>query len=364
MKKENESDYIIEQFTLQEEDFGEFAKLITSSFLSDGAAQEEGATIVFNEDTFRMMFGAPSVNRDLFVKATHKESNEIVGFLGAIPRELKIVDKNYKFGIPCWLCVHSKHQRKGIATALGEKLFSIGIDAKYAGGFSLFEPKQHGKDISRIVAKKENIIIKRVVSVDQFVVRVLNAKKMAKVVKVKWFEKLAFRIFQGIPKVKSTNVRNHKKSDADRLFELLMEHVHRNQLSIVPKKKDFEWVLEQPGVICVVHTNQEDIVNGFFLAWEFNLAGFGYHFPCGWLDIVHIHGLTRKEAKELALFLSLASRNRGWIGLQTPYIPYFDPKPLQKAKFIFFPQTLHLDLMLLEEIDIPEVIESFYFDWR
>ncbi len=125
MKKENESDYIIEQFTLQEEDFGEFAKLITSSFLSDGAAQEEGATIVFNEDTFRMMFGAPSVNRDLFVKATHKESNEIVGFLGAIPRELKIVDKNYKFGIPCWLCVHSKHQRKGIATALGEKLFSI-----------------------------------------------------------------------------------------------------------------------------------------------------------------------------------------------------------------------------------------------
>ncbi len=364
MKKGTKSEYIIEQFTLHDEDFKEFAKLITSSFLSDGAAQEEGATIVFNEDTFRMMFGAPSGNRDLFVKAIHKESNEIVGFLGAIPRELKVIDKNYKFAIPSWLCVHSKHQRKGIATALGEKLFSICRDAKYVGGFSLFEPEQYGKDISRIVAEKENVIIKRLVSIDKFIIRVFDAEKLAKVVKVKWFEKLAFRILQGIPKVKSNHVRNHKKSDADRLFKLLMEHVQRNQLSIVPKKKDFKWVLEQPGVICVVHTDQDDIVQGFILAWEFNLAGFGYHFPCGWLDIVHTHNLVIREAKELAHFLSISSKKRGWIGLQTPYIPYFDPKPLQKAKFIFFPKTLHLDMMLLKEIDFPEVVESFYFDWR
>jgi len=42
---------------------------------------------------------------------------------------------------------------------------------------------------------------------------------------------------------------------------------------------------------------------------------------------------------------------------------------LQKARLlfnkgIFFPKTLHLDMMLLKEIDFPEVVESFYFDWR
>ncbi len=360
----NKSEYIIEQFTLEDKDFDEFNKLITSSFLEDGAAQEEGASIVFNEDTFRMMYGAPSGDRNLFVKAIHKETNEVVGFLGAIPRELKIVDKNYKFVIPSWLCVHSDHQRKGIATALGEKIYDICKDAGYVGGFSIFEPEQYGNDISRIVVKKGNLIIKRVTSMKNFVIRVLDAKKLAKVVKVKWYEAQAFKFIQGVSKVKSNNVRNFKKSDSDRLFELLMEHVQRNQLSIVPKKEDLEWVLDQPVVLCAVHTNQKDVAKGFILAWEFNLAGFGYHFPCGWLDIVHIHGLTTREAKELAHFASFSAKRRGWIALQTPYIPYFDPKPLKKAKFIFHPKTLHLDMMLLKDIDFPEKIESFYFDWR
>ncbi len=359
-----ESEYVIEQFTLEDKDFDEFSKLITSAFLEDGAAQEEGASIVFNEDTFRMMYGAPSGDRSLFVRAIHKESNEIVGFLGAIPRELKVFDKKYKFVIPSWLCVHSHHQRKGLATALGEKIYSVCLEANYVGAFSIFEPEQYGKDISRIVVKKENLIIKRVTSIKQFVIRVLDAKKLVKVVKVKWYEKQAFKFIQGTSKVKNKNVRNFKKSDSDRLFELLMEHVQRNQLSIVPKKEDFEWVLDQPGVLCVVHSDQEDVAKGFILAWEFNLAGFGHHFPCGWLDIVHIHGLSTKEAKELANFASFSAKKRGWIALQTPYIPYFDAKPLKKAKFIFFPKTLHLDMMLLEEIDIPEDIESFYFDWR
>ncbi len=359
-----ESKYIIEQFTLEDKDFDEFSKLITSAFLEDGAAQAEGASVVFNADTFRMIYGAPSGDRNLFVRAIHKESNEVVGFLGAIPRELKVFDKKYKFVIPSWLCVHSDHQRNGLATALGEKIYSVCLDANYVGAFSIFEPEQYGKDISRIVVKKENLIIKRVTSMKKFVIRVLDAKKLAKVVKVKWYEEQAFKFIQGVPKVRSKYVRNHKKSDSDRLFELLMEHVQKNELSIVPKKEDFEWVLEQPGVICAVHTNQEDIAKGFILAWEFNLAGFGHHFPCGWLDIVHIHGLSNREAKNLAHFASFSAKKRGWIALQTPYIPYFDPTPLKKAKFIFYPKTLHLDMMLLEEVDIPDNIESFYFDWR
>ena len=338
MKDESKTDYLIEQFTLEEENFNEFAKLITQAFLTDGAAQEYGAVIIFNEDTFRMMFGAPSGDKHLFVKATHKESKELVGFIGAIPRELKIVDKKYKFVIPAWLGVHSEHKRKGIATALGEKIQRICLDAGYEGAFSLFEPEQHGKDISQIVAEKQNLIIKRITTTNRFVVRVYDADKIAKVIKVQWYEKLVFKLIQRISEPNSTLVRLHKKEDVDKLFQLLMEHVERNQLAIVPKRKDFGWILEQPGVICAVHTDEEDIPKGFMLAWEFMLAGFGNHFPCGWLDTVHIHRLSRKEAKDLANFLNITAKSKKWVAIQTPFIPYFDPKPLKQAKFIFFPK--------------------------
>ncbi|MHA1879934.1 MAG: hypothetical protein ACTSYG_06010, partial [Candidatus Heimdallarchaeota archaeon] len=63
MAVETSENYKIEQFTLEEKDFGRFVELITTAFLADEAAQQEGATIVFNEPTFRIMFGAPSINR-------------------------------------------------------------------------------------------------------------------------------------------------------------------------------------------------------------------------------------------------------------------------------------------------------------
>jgi len=33
------------------------------------------------------------------------------------------------------------------------------------------------------------------------------------------------------------------------------------------------------------------------------------------------------EVKDMAKYICLQAKNRGWLGLQTPYIPYFDSKP-------------------------------------
>ena len=67
MNSEN-SEYIIEQFRLEENKFDELAKLITQAFLADETAIQEGASIAFSEQTFRTMYGAPSIDRDLFVR--------------------------------------------------------------------------------------------------------------------------------------------------------------------------------------------------------------------------------------------------------------------------------------------------------
>ena len=82
------------------------------------------------------------------------------------------------------------------------------------------------------------------------------------------------------------------------------------------------------------------------------------------IDKQTIMVLTEKETKDLANFIGLEATKRGWKGLQTPYIPYFDSKPFRKVNFIFFAKKVGLYLLNITNIPIPEKIESVYFEWR
>ncbi len=364
MTSQSNEEYIIEQFTIEKEKFDEFSKLITQAFLSDEFASTEGATVAFSEDTFNIMYGAPSIDKDLFIRAIHKPSGKLVGFLGSIPRNLSVQGKVYKFAIPSWLCVHSDHQRKGLAKRMGTKLWEIGLTSDYDGAFSFHEPAHHGIDVSTSVSRDMKIPFQRVFTLTQFVIKAFDVNKVATVVKLRWYEKLVFKFFQKFKTIDSERIRNHQKKDIPDMFEIIQEQVERNQLSIVPELEDFKWMLNNPHVNCVVHEDVNGKVQGFMLAWKFILAGFGNTVPFGWLDMVHIHRLNVKEASNLANYLCQTSKERGWLGLQTPFLPYFDMKPLKKAKFFFFGKKINMDLFNLKNVPIPEEIESFYFDWR
>ncbi|MHA1442718.1 MAG: hypothetical protein ACTSPK_12785, partial [Candidatus Heimdallarchaeota archaeon] len=80
-----DSEYLIEQFAIEKENIDDIAKLITQAFLSDETAMQEGATVAFSEETFNTMYGAPSADKELFIRAIHKPTGKIVGFLGGIP---------------------------------------------------------------------------------------------------------------------------------------------------------------------------------------------------------------------------------------------------------------------------------------
>ncbi|MCG3221069.1 MAG: GNAT family N-acetyltransferase [Candidatus Heimdallarchaeota archaeon] len=364
MNKKEESEYSIEQFTLDKSNIEEYSKLITAAFLADAAAQVEGASIIFTEQTFRTIFGGPSIDNDFFIRAIHKPTNELVGFFGLIPRKLAINKKVYKSAIPSWISVRSDHQRQGLAKLMGKKMLEMGLAADYDCGFALFEPEQRGIDTAEAVARETNIPMKRAFYLTKYIIRVFDANKTTSAVKVKWYEKLVFKLLQSVKEPKNLSVRRYHKNDIDQIFELMGDFAERNQISIVPNYEDLKWMLSNPNVVCVVHENDASKIDGFIFAWEFVLAGFGNQTTFGWLDAVHIHRLSSKDATDLAKGLCFEAKKSGWAGIQTPYIPYFDSKPLKKAKFIFFPKRLSLDLFNLKNIDLPEDIESVYVEWR
>ena len=364
MPNKNKEEYIVEQFTIEKENFEEFSKLITHAFLSDENAMKDGATAAFTKDTFEIMYGAPSVDKDLFIRAIHKPTGKMVGFLGSIPRNLSILGEVYKFAIPSWLCVHSDHQRKGLAKRMGLKLFEMGMESDYHGGFSFHEPDQHGIDVSSSVTREKKLPLQRLATLTKFVIKAFDVNEVSTVVKLKWYEKFVFKFFEKVKSVDSKHIRKFEENDISDLFEIIQEQVERNQIAIVPELEDLKWMLKHPQVNCVVFEDGNGKVQGFMLAWEFLLAGMGNTLPYGWLDMVHIHRLSVKEATDLANYLCQTSKERGWYGLQTPYIPYFDMKPLKRAKFFFFRNIVNLDVFNLKNVPFPDEVESFYFDWR
>ncbi|UJG41665.1 MAG: hypothetical protein K9W45_04160 [Candidatus Heimdallarchaeum aukensis] len=214
------------------------------------------------------------------------------------------------------------------------------------------------------VAREKSFQVFRPYETNKFIIRVFNSEKVSKVVKLKFYEKYFFKLKEKNKKIKNrANLRKFRKDDIPILFELITNLTKDFNASIEPNFEDFKWLLEQPITNCVIYEKNKE-VKGFMLAWEFQLAGFGNSIPFGWIDIIHIKNLSIQEAKDLSLYLSETSNAKGWVGLQSPYIPYYNSKPLQKANFVFFPKKLSFDIILLNNIEIPEKFSSVYFDWR
>ena len=359
-----DENYIVERFTLEDKDIPTLAKLLTGAFQEDEAAKEEGAVADLRDENFKLIFGAPSVDKEIFVRARYKPTNEIVGFLGSILKSLSIDGKIYKVSLPAWLSVHHKHRRKGLGKALGTKLLEVVKERGYDGGIYFHDATQHGLETSSAVARDAGLPMVEIMMMKRFIVRGYDVDEAAKAIKVGPLMKAGFKLFERIGKVKGNNIRLYKPEDIDRVHKLSVELAERNQFSMVQVYEDLKWKLADPQVICVVCEDENGKVKGFINAWEFLLSGFGNNVLFGWLDTIHIDHLTKQEAKDLANFLGHEATKRGWKGLQSPYIPYFNSKPLKRANFLFFPKKVGLYLLNITGIPIPKKIDSVYIEWR
>ncbi len=360
----SDENYIVEQFTLKDSDISTLAKLLTGAFQEDEAPKKEGAVADLRDENFKLIFGAPSIDKETFVRARYKPTNEIVGFLGSIQKSLSIDGKIYKVSLPAWLSVHHEHRRKGLGTALGMKLFEVISKVGYDATVFFHDAGQHGKGASSAAARNLGLPMIELAMMNKFIVRGYDVDEAAKALKTNWIQKTYFKAKERIGKVKSNKVRLYKPDDIDKIFELSTELSKKNQISIMQVHEDLKWKLADPQVLCVVYEDENGEAKGFINAWEFLLSGFGNNVRFGWLDTIHTYNLTTQEVKDLANFLGHEATKRGWKGLQTPYIPYFDSKPFKKVNFIFFPKKVGLYLININNIPIPEKIESIYFEWR
>lgn len=357
-----QDEYRIERFDFQLKDIEKYLEITKNAFYN--LKHDEGGTILFDKETFGIMFGSPYQRRDLFCRAIHKDTGQIVGFIGAIPRHLHYKGKEYRFGVPAWLSVHPEHRKKGLARALGLKILEYGQSQDYHGAFVEFDLEDHGIDAVDSIFRISDIEIHELLKIKKFIVRVFDTKKLSSAMKLPGVVKLILKALEKIPEVNNPRVRKGTPEDHERIFQLLDDHKERNELSVVRNKEDFLWYLKRPGVITVVHEDNSGQIDGFIIAWKFSLAGFGNVVDFGWMDGVHTYRLSRNEATDLCKFFSKTAKEMGWAGIQSPYLPYFDSKPFKKAKFIFYPKVIQIKCIRYKPTPIPKKVKSFYFDWR
>ncbi len=366
----NTNDYRIEPFILNASNIADLSYLITSAFLHDGDIVNNGGGIVFNEETFNRVFNSPHADKDIFVRAIHIPTGKVVGFVGCLRRIIHYEGKLYKCAVPSWAAVHWEHQRNHLSVRMGMELATLLLKKKFDIAFAFLEPNQHGKDTSASVSKNsDKLNLMNLTTINKFLIRVFDVKALSTVIKLKSYEKLGITLLSPAKTKykKNKNIRKFQPKDAEQLLSLMEDHISHNQMSIVHDPDDFFWYLKQPGINCVVFEKEPDEIEGFILAWEFQFAGFGNHIPFGWIDLVHLYRLSENDAADLCRYFAQTSKEMGWAGLQTPFIPYFNYKPFRKAKFILFPKKLNIDMFFKEghsSLALPEKVTSLYFDWR
>ncbi len=372
------NEYHAEIVDLNGENIDSFARLITEAFVSDEAAQKEGTTIVFDTIMIKRIFGSPFLKNQFFIKVTHQKSGDIVGFMGGLPRNLSINDKEgtkkLPLMVPSWAAVHPDHKRKGVGSLLVSKFIEGFKERGFTHSYAIFEPEQHGKDLGKATADRYSNVKTGVwFNINWFIIRVFDISAIQKVMNLKFYERLVIRIISP-PKTKQlkamkngNSIRLYKPEDKAAIFDLLDEYRLTKNASIIKDRDDFNWYMDQPGIICCVHENFKGKVDGFVLAWKFNFAGFGSIIPFGWVDLLNLDHLSKRSASNLIRFLNIQAKQEGWKGIQTPYIPYFPIAPLLKANYLPFPKKMFVQVFALDGTDLSffeNVPKSCFLDWR
>lgn len=375
-------EYRAEIIDLKKENFDSFAELITRAFLSDEVAQKEGTTVVFDTTTFRRIFGSPYLEDQLIVRVVHQPSNAMVGFMGGLPRDLcfnegkgdLIKSKQVRVMVPSWAAVHPDHKRKGVGSLMVSKFIEAVSERGYSYSYALFEPEQNGIDLGKATADRNSAVNSfKWFEMNWFIIRVFDIPAVRKVMKLKFYERWVIRLVSPphTPSPKTLknghNVRLFKPEDKQRLFELLGEYTTTKNAAIIKNREDFNWYMDQPGIICCVHEDHSGTVNGFVLAWEFNFAGFGEKIPFGWLDLIHVDHLSGKSAANLIRFFNIQAKQKGWKGVQTPYIPYFPITPFLRANYLTFPKKMIVQVFGLNDSDFSffkTAPPTCFLDWR
>jgi GNAT superfamily N-acetyltransferase len=185
-----DEEYRIEQFVLDEKTMPEALDVLRKSYVN--VYSDEGGTTEFTDTMFNILFNSPSIPRDYFVRAVHKPTGKMVGFIGAVPRTLYYRGKTYKAGFPSFLAVVPEHRKKELAFRMAAFLVNFGKEKGFDAGVAFFEPEEHGISTGKAIARELNLPMIEISTIRKFLIRVFDVEAIAKVTRLKWYEKLGF----------------------------------------------------------------------------------------------------------------------------------------------------------------------------
>ena len=376
------NEYRVDIVDLNNEEIDSFAELITRAFLSDESAQKDGTTVIFDKTTFRRIFGSPHLEDQLIIKVMHQPSETMVGFMGGLPRNLCFNDdkinslqKNHlRVMVPSWAAVHPDHKRKGIGSLMVSEFAKAVSELGYKYSYALFEPDQKGIDLGKAAATRNSAIKSKTwFKINWFIIRVFDIPALRQVMKLKFYERWIIRLISPprtiLPKPmkNGSKIRLFRPEDKPEIFDLLDEYRSTKNAAIIKNREDLYWYMDQPGIICCVHEDNEGKVNGFVLAWEFNFAGFGNKISFGWLDLINIDHLSGRSAANLIRFFNIKAKEKNWKGIQTPHIPYFSITPFLRAQYLTFPKKMIVQVFGFKNSDLSPfraTPDTCFLDWR
>lgn len=359
--EKNDDDYLVEQFTLDEKTLPDIVKLIDHAF----SPQSRSGVLSFDEETMNLVFNSPYTPRDAFVRVVFKPTGETVGFMGGVIRILGHKKVKYRFGAPGYLSVHNDHRQKGLAVKITMKLIEVAEKLKVDGAFLPFDRNEHGLDVYRHMIRDHGLSMQKIITIDDVLIRVWDVDTMVRIMKTSKLERFGLKMLEKLDKVSNPLIHLARPNDHEQIFRLMGDLVEKNDFAVIRIHDDFMWFMQQRGVICVVHENTSGEVDGFIIAWKMMLACSSGKAPFGWLDTVHLYNLSLKDSVDLCKYLCIAGKQAGWLGIQYPYIPYFNPLPFFLTKFILYPRYLVFYASFMRPLDFPKkVSKKFYLSWR
>jgi len=363
MQEDSEDDYLIELFTLEPSHYKELGEIISKAFAV--RRKEEGGTFRLDEEDVKYYFYSPTMVKDMFVRAIYKPTGKIVGFFsGANHRTFHVLGKKYRIMNPSPVAVLPEHQHHQLATKMVAKLVEVGLEKGLDAAIGFFSPNSPGYNAVKQACDEIGVFIKELTRAKRYAIRIFDIKRVSSVKKLKWYERLAFRILQRTKKVNNPSIREFKAEDAEQLYKLTLDFIERAQLAFIRDHDDFMWYVKQPNINCVIHEDKDGNIDGFILAWKFWLAGFDKYEPFGWMDVIHTHRLSFSEGVDLCRYFCLKAKECGWTGIHLPILPYFDSNQLKKTNFILYPKQELLNLYYIDDIPLPEDINTVYVDFR
>jgi GNAT superfamily N-acetyltransferase len=259
--------------------------------------------------------------------------DEIVSFMGNLPRRYSIEGKIYRGVYTCLLVTRKELLRKGIAQALIDRALELNKEARYDLSIYALEKGHRSTQLVKKLEATGNPVywLRR----NYVIARIFDLNRVATSEGLKTWERAAIRVIgvQKVPKKKEeVPVRVYRTDDRDRCLDLLNRYAEKISLALIWDKEELGIELDYPDVSQTLVYEKNGRVEG--------LINFIYHDHLGhtrerwaWINHVAYPALSPSEQRRFIGAFLCYIRDAGCLGAVEWARKYYPMESLYRNRF-------------------------------